>query len=159
MNNVAKFLSTTMKSSIQHSSVYEIVQEPTGQSVEWNKWKVSKCLNTDPEATAIISEKVFRQGYVIGDGRRGRIGDRPLFYVKVEPRVPRFAECLWFSRVKYFVCQLTCNDDSMVLGEDNSINVIVRRVLDFLLDGLDSVVYIVPSIVRNLHDFFRLNKL
>jgi hypothetical protein len=139
--------------------MHEIIQEPPGQLVEWNEWKVSKRLNTDPKGAAIVSKKVFRQGNIIRDGRRERIRDSLLFYMKVEPRVPRFAECLRFSRVRYVVCQLTRNNHSMSLGEDNSINVIVGRVRYFLLNGLDGVVYIAPPMVRKFYEFLSLDKL
>jgi hypothetical protein len=56
-----------MQSSIQHSSVHEIIKEPPRHPVEWNESKIPERLNTDPEATAIVSEKVFGQGNVIGD--------------------------------------------------------------------------------------------
>jgi hypothetical protein len=47
--------------------VHEIIKEPPSRPVEWNESKIPERLNTDPEATAIVSEKVFGQGNVIGD--------------------------------------------------------------------------------------------
>lgn len=47
----------------------------------------------------------------------------------------------------------------MVLGEDNPIHVVVGRVLYFLLNSLDSVVYIVSPMVCDLHESLSSNQL
>lgn len=65
--------------------------------------------------------------------------------MKVEPRIPGFAECLWFSRVRLVVCQLAGNYNSMRFREDNAVDVVVGRVLRFLSNGLDGVMYILSG--------------
>lgn len=71
--------------------------------------------------------------------------------MKVKPRIPRFAKCLWFGRFWFIICQLTSNDNSMILGEDNAVHIVVGKVVRFLSNGPDGITYITRPTIRSLH--------
>ncbi|KAI6760945.1 hypothetical protein HG530_009805 [Fusarium avenaceum] len=127
----------------------KIVEEPAEETCEWNALEVSECSSANPETSTVIAEEVLGEGDVVN--RRGRGGfsrdsrtggwnvTSAILDMEIVPRIPSTTEGLGFGVGGLVVGQGTSNNNTMVLGEENAVDVVIRRVLGLGADTSNSL--------------------
>lgn len=169
LDDEAGRLARGVEGAVQHAGVQEVVEEPAEEAVERNALEVVEAGNAYPETATVVAEQVFGEGDVVDGGRGfgrltgGRAGGGSIagavLDVEVVPRVPGAAEGLDGLLGGLLVGQLAGDDDAVVLGEEDAVDVVVGRVLGFGADAGDGLGHAVGAVVRRLDKLLGLHQL
>lgn len=141
--------------------MHEVVEEPARPAVEGHVFEVCPPLGADPEACAVVAEQVFCQGDVVYDGggsRRGG-GFGAVFDVQVEPGVAGTAKGLYSGIGRFLVRHGARDDDSVVLGEQDAVHVVVVGVLRFCAHLFHGLCHAGCAVVCRPHVLLGLDEL
>ena len=160
-NETCRF-TATVESAVQHACVQKIVEEPAEELGERNALEIGECSCSNPETTSVVTEEVLSERDVINGRRRGRFGGdsgtsrgnitSAILDMEVVPRIPSTTEGLGLDIGGLIISQGTSNDNTMVLGEEDAVNVVVGRVLGFGADTGNSFGDAAGSVVCRLDE-------